>query len=167
MIKISYGESNFQRLIEDKAFYQDHSMYIRALEERAPRFLFYLRPRRFGKSLFVSMLRYYYGLEHKEEFDRIFGKLAIGKKPTAMANGYLVLTFEFSGIMTDTPKHTFEGFLSKITDSTRLFLTEYKQFFTEEQRKDILSNNQPNRIIQQLFAYYVENKVPIPNLRDD
>ena len=162
MIKISYGESNFQRLIEDKAFYQDHSMYIRELEEKAPRFLFYLRPRRFGKSLFVSMLRYYYGLEHKEKFDRIFGKLAIGKKPTAMANGYLVLTFEFSGIMTDTPKNTFEGFLSKVMDSTRLFLTEYKQFFTDEQRKDILSNNQPNRIIQQLFAYYKENNVPIP-----
>lgn len=162
MIKISYGESNFQRLIEDKAFYQDHSMYIRELEEKAPRFLFYLRPRRFGKSLFVSMLRYYYGLEHKEKFDRIFGKLAIGKKPTAMANGYLVLTFEFSGIMTDTPKNTFEGFLSKVMDTTRLFLTEYKQFFTDEQRKDILSNNQPNRIIQQLFAYYKENNVPSP-----
>ena len=162
MIKISYGESNFQRLIEDKAFYQDHSLYIRELEERAPRFLFYLRPRRFGKSLFVSMLRYYYGLEHKEKFDRIFGKLAIGKKPTAMANGYLVLTFEFSGIMTDTPKNTFEGFLSKVIGSVSNFLTEYQQFFTAEQQKDILSRDQPNRVIQQLFTHYKNNKVPIP-----
>jgi hypothetical protein len=162
MIIIPYGESNFQRLIGDKAFYQDRTMYIRQLEETTSRFLFYLRPRRFGKSLFVSMLWYYYGLEHKEKFENIFGKLAVGKKPTALANGYLVLTFEFSGIMTDTPKHTFEGFFSKVIDSTRDFLSEYKQFFTAEQQKDILSKDQPNRVIQQLFAYYKLNKVPIP-----
>jgi Predicted AAA-ATPase/PD-(D/E)XK nuclease superfamily len=162
MIKISYGESNFQRLIDDKAFYQDHSMYIRALEENAPRFLFYLRPRRFGKSLFVSMLRYYYGLEHKEKFEDMFGKLAVGKKPTALANSYLVLVFEFSGIMTDTPKHTFEGFLSNVLDGVSSFLTEYKQFFTAEQQKDILSKDQPNRIIKQLFTHYKNNKVPVP-----
>jgi hypothetical protein len=162
MIRIPYGKSNFKDLIGEGYFYQDRSMYIRRLEEETSGFLFYLRPRRFGKSLFVSMLRYYYGLEHKEKFDNIFGKLAVGKKPTALVNGYLVLTFEFSGIMTDTPKHTFEGFFSNILDSVRNFLTEYKQFFTAEQQKDILSKDQPNRIIKQLFAYYKDNKVPHP-----
>ncbi len=162
MIRIPYGKSNFKDLIEEGYFYQDRSMYIRRLEEETAGLLFYLRPRRFGKSLFVSMLRYYYGLEHKEKFESIFGKLAIGKKPTTMANGYLVLTFEFSGIMTDTPKHTFEGFFSKVIDSVSNFLTEYKQFFTLEQQKDILSTDQPNRVIQQLFRHYKNNKVPIP-----
>ena len=135
MIRIPYGKSNFKDLIGEGYFYQDRSMYIRRLEEETSGFLFYLRPRRFGKSLFVSMLRYYYGLEHKEKFEGIFGKLAVGKKPTAFANGCLVLTFEFSGIMTDTPKHTFEGFFSKIIDSTREFLGEYKQFSPQSNKK--------------------------------
>jgi hypothetical protein len=162
MIRIPYGKSNFKGLIEEGYFYQDRSMYIRRLEEETSGLLFYLRPRRFGKSLFVSMLRYYYGLEHKENFDAIFGKLAVGKKPTARANGYLVLTFEFSGIMTDTPKHTFEGFLLKVTNSVRLFLTEYQQFFTTEQRTNILNSDQPNEVVERLFAVHKENKVPVP-----
>jgi hypothetical protein len=162
MIRIPYGKSNFKDLIGEGYFYQDRSMYIRRLEEETAGLVFYLRPRRFGKSLFVSMLRYYYGLEHKEQFDRIFGKLAVGRKPTALANGYLVLVFEFSGIMTDTPKHTFNGFLSKVRSSVQIFLTQYKQYFTEEQRKIILSQDQPNEILHQLFTSYKENDVPVP-----
>jgi Predicted AAA-ATPase/PD-(D/E)XK nuclease superfamily len=162
MIRIPYGKSNFKDLIGEGFFYQDRSMYIRRLEEETAGLIFYLRPRRFGKSLFVSMLRYYYGLEHKDKFEAIFEKLAVGKKPTAMANGYLVLCFEFSGIMTDTPKHTFEGFLSNIIGGVRSFLTSYKQFFTDEQRKNILSQEEPNEVIKQLFYYYKDNNVPHP-----
>ena len=162
MIRIPYGKSNFRYLIEEGYFYQDRSMYIRRLEEETAGLIFYLRPRRFGKSLFVSMLRYYYGLEHKEIFDPIFGKLAVGKKPTTMANGYLVLTFEFSGIMTDTPKHTFEGFLSNIKGGVGSFLTQYQQFFTDEQQKSILNQSEPNEVIKQLFNYHKENAVPVP-----
>jgi hypothetical protein len=162
MIRIPYGKSNFKDLIGEGYFYQDRSMYIRRLEEDTSGFLFYLRPRRFGKSLFVSMLRYYYGLEHKDKFEGIFGKLAVGKKPTALVNGYLVLPFEFSGIMTDTPKHTFEGFLSKVIARVQNFLTQYKQYFTQEQRKNILSKDQPSEVLHQLFTYYKENDIQIP-----
>lgn len=162
MIRIPYGKSNFKDIIVEKYFYQDHSAYIRKLEDETSGLLFYLRPRRFGKSLFVSMLRYYYGLEHKERFFELFGKLAIGKKPTPLANGYLVLVFEFSGIMTDTPKHTYQGFLSNVLDGVSGFLTQYKQFFTKEQEKDILSKDQPNRVLQQLFFYHKNNEVPYP-----
>jgi hypothetical protein len=162
MIKIPYGKSNFRDVIAEKYFYQDRTMFIRKLEEDTSGLIFYLRPRRFGKSLFVSMLRYYYGLEHKEKFAEIFSDLAVGKKPTAFANGYLVLIFEFSGIMTDTWQHTFEGFLANVKGGVQGFLTEYKQFFTETQRKDILSHNQPSDVIKQLFFYHKENKVPYP-----
>jgi hypothetical protein len=159
MIRIPYGKSNFKDLIGEGYFYQDRSMYIRRLEEETSGFLFYLRPRRFGKSLFMSMLRYYYGLEHKEKFDGLFGKLAVGKKPTALANGYLVLVFEFSGILTDTPKHTFDGFLIKVKSGISRFLTEYKQYFTQEQRKSILSNTQASEMLQELLDYHKENGV--------
>ncbi len=162
MIKIPYGESNFKRLIEDGFFYQDRTMFISQLETDTSSFLFYLRPRRFGKSLFVTMLHYYYGLEHKERFEQLFGKLAIGKKPTAYANSYLVLSLEFSRILTDTPKHTFEGFLSNVKSAVSAFLHHYKQYFTEEQRKITLAKDQPNDVIKQLFDLHGENQVPYP-----
>ena len=162
MIKIPYGESNFKGIIEENFFYQDRTLYIQKLEEDTSRFLFYLRPRRFGKSLFVSMLHHYYGLEHKDKFEKLFGKLAIGKKPTVHVNGYLVLSLEFSRILTDTPKHTFEGFLSNVLEGIRSFLAQYKQFFTEEQQKDILSKDQPNLVIKQLFNYHKDNNVEYP-----
>jgi Predicted AAA-ATPase/PD-(D/E)XK nuclease superfamily len=162
MIRIPYGKSNFQGLISEGYFYQDRSTFIRKLENETSGLVFFLRPRRFGKSLFVSMLRYYYGLEHKGEFSEIFGKLAIGKKPTASANGYLVLPFEFSGIMTNTPQNTYEGFLGNVIDSVRLFLKDYKQFFTLEQRKEILGQDKPNRVLKKLFNFHKENEVPYP-----
>jgi hypothetical protein len=162
MIKIPYGESSFKSVIEGKFFYQDRTMYIENLEENTSRFLFYLRPRRFGKSLFITMLNYYYAIEFKDQFQNLFGKLAIGKKPTALANSYLVLSLEFSGILTDTPKDTFEGFLFNVKDGVRSFLTQYKQFFTEEQKKDILGQDQPNKVMRQLFSYHNDNNVPIP-----
>ena len=162
MIKIPYGESNFKGVIDERFFYQDRSMYIRQLEETTSRYLFYLRPRRFGKSLFVSMLRYYYGLEHKEQFSELFGHLSIGKKPTSHANGYLVLTFEFSGILTTTPELTFNGFLNKVKSSVQLFLSKYKAYFSEIQEKDILNNTQPNDVVKKLFDYHVLNQVPYP-----
>jgi Predicted AAA-ATPase/PD-(D/E)XK nuclease superfamily len=162
MIRIPYGESNFKGVIDDECFYQDRTMYIRKLEENTSRFLFYLRPRRFGKSLFVSMLRYYYGLEHKEEFTHLFGKLAVGKKPTPLANGYLVLCMEFSGIPTDTLELTFKGFLSNVKVAVDLFLVEYKAYFSEEDAQTILKSEQPYEVIKQLFKCHKSNKVPYP-----
>jgi hypothetical protein len=162
MIKIPYGVSSFKSMIETKYFYQDRTMYIQNLEENTSPYLFYLRPRRFGKSLFITMLNYYYAIEFKDQFTALFGKLAIGKKPTALANSYLVLSLEFSGILTDTEKDTFEGFLFNVKDGVTRFLAQYKEFFTEEQKKDILSQDQPNMVMRQLFGYHLDNKVPIP-----
>ena len=165
MIKIPYGQSNFHRVMEEKFFYQDRTMYIRQLEDNTSGLLFYLRPRRFGKSLFISMLHHYYGLEHKAQFEQLFGKLAIGKKPTPKANSYLVLSFEFSRILTDTPQHTFEGFLSNVKEGVNIFLNEYSGFFKTEQRTTILSQTTPHEIIKKLFEEYrysEASKIPHP-----
>jgi Predicted AAA-ATPase/PD-(D/E)XK nuclease superfamily len=162
MLKIPYGQSNFQRVIKEGFFYQDRTMFIRQLEDDTSGLVFYLRPRRFGKSLFVTMLHYYYGLEYKNEFEQLFGNLDIGKNPTSKANGYLVLSLEFSRISTDTPKNTFDGFLSIVHNSVRSFLIKYKQYFSEEQIKEILNKESPNEMTKQLFACHQDNDVPFP-----
>jgi hypothetical protein len=159
MLKISYGESNLRSLMEDGAFYQDRTHYIPVLENWGPKFLIYLRPRRFGKSLLLSTLEYYYGLEHKNEFDKIFGSTFIGKNPTPKAHEYMVLKFDFSGINTDTEAQTFEGFLSNIRHGIGAFLARYDMFFTKEQAKNILKQEQPNEMIKELFAVYSNNKI--------
>jgi hypothetical protein len=153
MLKIPYGESDFTKVIRNGYFYQDRTAFIRELE-KVPTFLFYLRPRRFGKSLFVSMLEHYYALEYQNEFSDLFGKLDIGKNPTPFANQYMVLKFEFTGIQTDTPANTREGFLGSVRDSVDIFLNQYDHIFPPEIHKAIVEQKQPSTVMKALFKAY-------------
>ena len=96
-LQIPYGVSDFKRMMSEGYYYIDKSAYIRMIE-RAGSFLFFVRPRRFGKSLFINMLRAYYDIAEKENFQRLFGDLAIGRDPTANANRYQVLSLDFSQV---------------------------------------------------------------------
>jgi len=89
-MKFPYGISDFYKLITEGYFYVDRTDRIRLIEEIGSQLLF-LRPRRFGKSLLLSMLENYYDLAKADEFDRLFGHLAIGKKPTERHNQYFVM----------------------------------------------------------------------------
>jgi Predicted AAA-ATPase/PD-(D/E)XK nuclease superfamily len=153
MLKLPYGESNFTKVIKNGYFYQDRTAFIHKLEAGLT-FVYYLRPRRFGKSLFVSMLHHYYALEFQNQFDDLFGKLAIGKKPTPLANQYMVMKFEFSGIYTNTPENTQRGFLNKVRDGVSVFLKEYIRFFPKEIHKEILSQEWSNEVLHQLTVHY-------------
>ncbi len=97
MIKFPYGVSDFHRIRTDGYLYVDHSTHIPLLED-AGRQLIFLRPRRFGKSLLLSMLANYYDVRTAADFDMLFGNLAIGKQPTAERNQYLILRWDFSKV---------------------------------------------------------------------
>ena len=96
-MKFPYGVADFQTLITEDHFYVDRTEHIRRIEDAGKQLLF-LRPRRFGKSLLLSMLENYYDLAKVDEFDRLFGKLAIGQNPTPKRNQYFVLKWDFSAI---------------------------------------------------------------------
>ncbi len=93
--RIPYGVSNFVEVVEQNQYYVDKTMYLPLLEEQ-PSNLFFIRPRRFGKSIFLSMLRAYYDIAQKEKFDKRFGNLWIGSHPTPMQGQYQVLHLDFS-----------------------------------------------------------------------
>ena len=93
--QIPYGVKDFKRIRLEDFYYVDKTAFIRRMEERA-NFLFFVRPRRFGKSLLCETLRCYYDVAEKENFDRLFGGLDIGKNPTPNANRYFVLSLDFS-----------------------------------------------------------------------
>jgi hypothetical protein len=127
--KIPYGQCNFADLIASNYAYVDKSRYIELLENENNRYQFLLRPRRFGKSLFITMLENYYGLNAKDRFDALFGDLYIGKHPTTERGTYAVMSFDFSGLDTDSHEDFKKTFLNVVVSQVIRFLQEYKSIF--------------------------------------
>ena len=95
--RIPYGMMNFADIRLDNYYYVDKTSFIPVIEQ-SDRFFFFIRPRRFGKSLTLNMLQHYYDVRTRDKFDALFGDLYIGKHPTRDRNSYLVLYLNFSGI---------------------------------------------------------------------
>lgn len=98
-MRFPYGNSDFQKIILENYLYIDRTDRIPLIEEAGDSLLF-LRPRRFGKSLLVSMLENYYDIAKADDFERLFGHLAIGKNPTPLHNQYMVMKWDFSFVRT-------------------------------------------------------------------
>ncbi len=96
-IKIPYAIRDFDKLIKDGYYYVDRTDRIPLMEQLGSELLF-LRPRRFGKSLWLSTLMNYYDVAKADDFDRLFGKLAIGQQPTPLHNQYWVMKWDFSQV---------------------------------------------------------------------
>jgi hypothetical protein len=95
IMRFPYGIADFRKIREEGYFYVDRSDRIALLEEAGSQLLF-LRPRRFGKSLWLSTLENYYDLARADDFERLFGGLKIGQNPTPLRNRYFILNLNFS-----------------------------------------------------------------------
>ena len=93
--QIPYGVADFESVISDNLYYVDKTMFLSELESQ-PRTQIFIRPRRFGKSLFISMMRAYYDKANADRFDELFGSLWVGKHPTPLRNKYQVMYFDYS-----------------------------------------------------------------------
>ena len=139
MIKFPYGNSDFHSLRTEGYLYLDRTEYIPLLE-MAGKQLVFLRPRRFGKSLWLSTLANYYDLNRASEFTSLFGDLAIGENPTPEHNRYLILRWDFSkvsaqGDTASITRHLFDH----INQAIKHFTVQYRQCFQSE--IDILADN--------------------------
>ena len=119
--------SNFADLISEDAFYVDKTHFIHKLERLNFKYIFFLRPRRFGKSLFLSMLQYYYGIQYIDRFEELFGEYFIGQpeNQTRLRNSYLILRFDFSGISTENSLQIKESFNLRLNSGFREFNSNY------------------------------------------
>ena len=117
-LSIPYGISDFRRIRNEAFYYVDKTQYLARMEERDS-FIFFVRPRRFGKSLFISMMESYYDLNRKKEFKKLFGDLWIGKHPTKNANRFMTLKLDFSkvGGVGDALEQAFEQHISDALDT--------------------------------------------------
>jgi len=153
MIKIPYGISDFGELRRKGSYYVDRTSYIEALEaDTSAEYILFLRPRRFGKSLWISTLQHYYGLEYKDDFQRLFGDLYIGQNPTPEANSYKVLRFSFSSIDTQSPERVEKSFWIRVRQGIQEFLGLY---YPDEDRSWIYQEMSSANLLGELFSYLV------------
>ena len=124
-LKMPYGISNYEELITENYYYVDKTKYIEKLEELPEKRIMFLRPRKFGKTLFTSVLENYYDKNKKESFEKLYGNTYIGKNPTKLKNSYCILRFNFSGINTENEETTMKGFKEKVTISIDGFTKKY------------------------------------------
>jgi hypothetical protein len=124
MLPISYGEANFENLRRRGSFYLDKTRFI-PLAEKVEKF-FFIRPRRFGKSLWISILSYYYDINSTNKFEELFHDLYIQKHPTKLKNSYLTLYMNFSGIYGRTYEEVQRAFDSSVQNYLHMFLYSYK-----------------------------------------
>ena len=135
--RIPYGVSNFIGVIEQNCYYVDKTMYLPMLED-CPNNLFFIRPRRFGKSVFLSMLHAYYDCRTKDKFQQWFGDLWIGKHPTPARGRYQVLHLDFSqvGGTIEKLEENFNSYLGVKLDG---FVRDYVMYYSEEVLKQVKS----------------------------
>ena len=141
--QLPYGVSDFESVMKDNLYYVDKTMYIPLLEEQ-PRYLMFIRPRRFGKSLLLSMLKAYYDKAKKDQFDEIFGSLWIGKHPTPLMGRYQVMHLDFSQIggTIDELEKKFDKYMGFMLNAfVRKYADDYPDYFMEEFFKEESGTN--------------------------
>lgn len=142
-LKMPYGISNYEELITENYYYVDKTEYIEKLEELPEKRIMFLRPRKFGKTLFTSVLENYYDKNKIDSFEKLYGNTYIGKNPTKLKNSYCILRFNFSGIDTSTEEATIRGFKKEVASSIEVFINRYNLEFhvnKEDEAENILDN---------------------------
>ena len=142
-LKMPYGISNYEKIVNDGYYYVDKTMYIEKLENLPETNIMFLRPRKFGKTLFTSVLENYYDKNKKDSFEKLYGNTYIGKNTTKLKNSYCILRFNFSGIDTSTEEATIRGFKKEVASSIEVFINRYNLEFhvnKEDEAENILDN---------------------------
>ena len=137
--QIPYGVSDFESVMTRNLYYVDKTMYLAELEKQ-PDTLIFIRPRRFGKSLFINMMRAYYDKSKADRFDSLFGSLWIGSHPTPLRNHYQVLYLDFSRILGNIDVLE-EKFNSYCCDQLNDFIDIYRDDYPKERVDEFLRSD--------------------------
>ena len=145
--RIPYGIGDFELIRSKNLYYVDKTRMIKDLELH--QYPFFIRPRRFGKSLLISTLQHYYNISEKDKYDELFKGLWIHEHPTEERNSYLILRLDFSGIETSYGKGIlYESFTGKVRIDARSFLKRYASFLSGNILDSIDNEKNPVMIIK-------------------
>ena len=162
--RIPYGEASFRRIRVNGWLYVDKTRFLRPLEEE--RYVFFIRPRRFGKSCWLSLLECYYGRHWAHEFETLFGGTAIGRAPTTERGRYVIVRFDFSAFndKLETLEERFEGYCFI---ELRHALERHPDLFPEAALRRILAPPAIDGRLTELFKYAGEHGIPLYLLIDE
>ena len=162
--RIPYGESDFRRIRLNRWLYVDKTRFLRRLEQE--RYVFLIRPRRFGKSLWVSLLENYYDRYWGHEFDAVFSGTDVGRDPTPERHRYVVLRFDFSAVKDklETLEREFDTYcLAEIRDT----LERYPDLFPAAAVQRILAPPSASAKLTELFLHTKRHGIPLYVLIDE
>ncbi len=162
--QVPYGVADFANVMEQNLYYVDKTMFIPELEKQ-PRNLFFIRPRRFGKSIFLSMLYSYYDCAQSKDFQNLFGTLWIGQHPTPLQGKYQVLFLDFSQITGNIDKleDKFNSYLSINLDA---FVRQYAEFYQAE-KDEIFAQEDFEEKMELIFKAAKAHKYPLYLIIDE
>jgi hypothetical protein len=129
VVKLPYGISNFEALITEGYVYIDKTRFIELFEHESNPYQLFIRPRKFGKSLFFTMLFSYYDMNYADKFETLFKGLYIGEHPTPKHNHFTMLNFDFSGLNTNRAEKFEASFYNRIRDRLVDFVETYRHLF--------------------------------------
>ena len=149
--RIPYGMMNFVAVREDNCYYVDKTRFIEKIE-KANKYFFFIRPRRFGKSLTLSMLRHYYDINAVDKFERLYGDLYIGQHPTPNRNKYLIIYLNFAVINADLGNYR-SAMDSICNTEFNYFCDVYAPYLPQGIKEEM---NKKNGCVEQLDHLYRE-----------
>jgi hypothetical protein len=143
--RIPYGMQNFEDVIKEDCYFVDKTPFIENIEE-SNKYFFFIRPRRFGKSLTLSMLENYYDINKKDQFESLFGKLYIGENPTPERNSYLILHLNFAMISAGLDNYK-KGLDAHCNNKFNSFCSRYAHLLPPDTKEEM---NQKEDAVAQL-----------------
>ena len=154
MKKIPYGVSDFEKIRRNNYYYVDKTNFIEKIEDSSD-YLFFIRPRRFGKSLFLSLMENYYDINKKEDFEQLFKGTYIYDNPTEEKNKYLILKFNFSEVNPHI-KEVENSFNNTIRLEALRFIQKYKDFISDtdsDMHKTIKDIKEASEILKHIIKF--------------
>ncbi len=163
--RIPYGVSDFMDIIQRNQYYVDKTMYLPMLEDEADA-LFFIRPRRFGKSLFISMMQAYYDIGMRDRFQELFGNLWIGSHPTEYQGQFQILYLDFSKIGGDITELK-ENFNTYCNDCIDNFIEKYQEYYPERVVEKVLKAETAARKLNLIGIASEKEKSPLYLIVDE
>lgn len=163
--RIPYGVSDFMDIIQRNQYYVDKTMYLPMLEDEADA-LFFIRPRRFGKSLFISMMQAYYDIGMRDRFQELFGNLWISSHPTEYQGQFQILYLDFSKIGGDITELK-ENFNTYCNDCIDNFIEKYQEYYPERVVEKVLKAETAARKLNLIGIASEKEKSPLYLIVDE
>lgn len=163
--RIPYGSADYGRMRRDNSYYVDKTRFIPLLEAQ-PYYLFLIRPRRFGKTLWLTLLQHYYDINKADQFEELFSGTYIGDQPTAERNSYLTLFFNFALVNPDVQRveASFEDNGRSVVED---FLIRYERYFDAVQSEEILALPTVEAQLRRIFLHAQRQQLKIYLLIDE